>query len=116
MAKKKEKKLLKNKCVVSICGIHCVIEGNTIEEILDEFTEVRNICFRCGYDTMKIQQSVEVRTAIAGVASSLNKIGLSGLRPVLDDGALEAEKATGGETTTIEQITEQVLGTGSEDK
>ena len=115
MAKKKGKKLLKKKCIVSICGIQCVIEGNTIEEILDEFTEVRNICFRCGYDTTKIQQSVEVRAAIAGVASSLNKIGLSGFRPVLDDGALEAEKAAGGETTTIEQITEEVLGTSSKD-
>lgn len=113
MAKKKAE-LLTNKCTVRIRGIPCVIEGDTLEEMLDEFTEVRNICFRCNYDISEIQRRIESLTAAASTAKALSKVGLPGLRPVLEVGAAEAERA-GGETntSTIEQITEQVLGTRS---
>lgn len=111
MATKKTEKLLTDKCTVRINGIPCVIGGDTFEEMIDEFAEARNLCYRCHYDIRTLQQTVDSYTAVAEAAKALRKLipeFATTLKPRLNPGVVESEDKSN--TTQVYQIMHEVMG------
>lgn len=117
MASKKTEKLLTDKCTVRISGIPCVIGGDTLEEIMDEFTEARNLCYRCHYDVRTLQQTVDSYTAVAEAAKALRKLVpefATTFKPELNPEVVKSEDKSN--TTSVYQIMLEVTGKCEETK